>query len=402
MQTRHPSDAEINTYELLARLASAALDNVRLFESINRSLQRMESLRRVDMAISASFDLVMTLNILLEQVTTHLGVDAADILVFDQTDSNLKYTCGRGFRSQALRYTNLRIGESFAGQAALERRTVHVPNLQEDIKELGKSISLPNEGFVSYWGVPLLAKGNIQGVLEVFSRQPILADQDWINFMETLAGQAAIAVDNVLLFNHLERSNADLTMAYDSTLTGWATALELRDNETEGHTRRVAVTTTQLAVRMGVRDEDIMFMRWGSLLHDIGKMGIPDSILLKPGPLSDEEWVTMRTHPVLAYEMLSPIDYLGNALDIPYCHHEKWDGSGYPRGLKGEQIPLAARIFAIVDVWDALTSDRPYRSAWTPEKTMIYIQEQVGTHFDPQVVKAFLDMVGLDGKLPGE
>ncbi len=401
LQPRHPSEAEIKTYELLARLTSAALDNVRLFENINRSLQRMESLRRVDMAISASFDLVMTLNVLLEQVTTHLGVDAADILVLDATDSTLKYTSGRGFHSQALKHTNLRIGEGFAGQAALERRTIHVPDLKKEMHGLEKSSSLPSEGFTTYWGVPLLAKGHIQGVLEVFNRQPIQIDEDWVNFLETLAGQAAIAVDNVQLFNHLERSNSDLAMAYDSTLTGWATALELRDNETEGHTRRVALTTIQLAVRMGTVDEDIRFIRWGALLHDIGKMGIPDSILLKPGPLSDEEWVTMRTHPVLAYNMLSPIHYLNTSLDIPYCHHEKWDGSGYPRGLKGDQIPLSARIFAIVDVWDALTSDRPYRSAWTPKKTMKYIQEQAGTHFDPQVVKAFMNMIGPDGILQG-
>jgi len=402
LKPRQLSEAEIGTYQLLARLASAALDNVRLFEGVNRSLQRMSSLRRVDMAISASFDLVLTLNILLEQVTANLGVDAADILVYDTTDSNLKYACGRGFRSQALRYTNLRIGEGFAGQAAMERSTIHISNLQDEMNYLDKSMSLPSEGFISYWGVPLVAKGNIQGVLEVFSRQPVQVDQDWTNYMETLAGQAAIAVDNVLLFNHLERSNADLSLAYDSTLTGWATALELRDNETEGHTRRVAATTTQLAIKMGVQDKDIMYMRWGSLLHDIGKMGIPDSILLKPGPLSDEEWVIMRTHPVLAYEMLSPIDYLANALDIPYNHHEKWDGSGYPRGLKGEQIPLSARIFAIVDVWDALTSDRPYRAAWSHEKTMDYIREQVGTHFDPRVATAFLEMIGMEGKLPGK
>jgi PAS domain S-box-containing protein/putative nucleotidyltransferase with HDIG domain len=392
----HPSEAEINAYQLLARLASAALDNVRLFESINRSVKRLGSLRRVDMAISSSFDLMLTLNILLEQVTNHLDVDAADVLVFDQGDSTLKYTCGRGFRGQALRFTNLRLGEGYAGRAALERRTIHIPNIQKEPSDLDKSTTLGSEDFVSYWGVPLVGKGHIQGVLEVFHRQPIVVDQEWLDFLETLAGQAAIAIDNVHLFDTLERSNADLSMAYDNTLSGWASALEMRDNETEGHTRRVAAMTMKLAGRLGLHDQDVMFLRWGSLLHDIGKMGIPDNILLKPGPLTDEEWVIMHKHPQLAYEMLAPIAYLREALDIPYCHHEKWDGSGYPRQLKGEQIPMSARIFAIVDVWDALTSDRPYRQAWTPEKALEYIREQAGIHFDPKVVKAFLELIELE------
>lgn len=389
----HPSDGEINAYQLLARLASAALDNVRLFESINRNVKRLGSLRRVDMAISSSFDLMLTLNILLEQVTSHLEVDAADVLVFDQGDSTLKYTCGRGFRSQALRFTNLRLGEGYAGRAALERRTIHIPDIHKEPSELDKSTSLGSEDFVSYWGVPLVGKGHIQGVLEVFHRQPLVVEQEWIDFLETLAGQAAIAIDNVHLFDTLERSNADLSMAYDNTLAGWASALEMRDNETEGHTRRVAALTMKLAGRLGLHDQEVMFLRWGSLLHDIGKMGIPDNILLKPGPLTDEEWVTMRKHPQLAYEMLAPIAYLREALDIPYCHHEKWDGSGYPRQLKGEQIPISARIFAIVDVWDALISDRPYREAWSSDKTLEYIREQAGIHFDPKVVKAFLELI---------
>jgi len=402
LETHNPSEAEVNIYQLLARLASAALENVRLFENINRSLKRMGSLRRVDMAISSSFDLMLTLNILLEQVTTHLEVDAADILLFDSGDSTLKYTCGRGFHGQALKFTNLRLGEGYAGRAALERRTIYIPNIQEEPSELDKSTTLGSEEFVSYWGVPLLGKGHIQGVLEVFHREPIQVDQEWLDFLETLAGQAAIAIDNVHLFDTLERSNADLSMAYDNTLAGWASALEMRDNETEGHTRRVAAMTMTLAGRLGMRDQEIMFLRWGSLLHDIGKMGIPDKILLKPGPLTESEWTVMRKHPRLAYEMLAPIAYLREALDIPYCHHEKWDGSGYPRGLKGEQIPLGSRIFAIIDVWDALTSDRPYRKAWTPAKTLKYIKEQDGTHFDPRVVKAFLDMVKSESLLLGE
>jgi len=163
------------------------------------------------------------------------------------------------------------------------------------------------------------------------------------------------------------------------------------DKETEGHTQRVEKITLRIAKSMGIKNEELVQIRRGALLHDIGKMGIPDHILLKPGPLSDEEWVIMRKHPVYAYELLSPIAFLKPALDIPYCHHEKWDGSGYPRGLKGEQIPLAARIFAIVDVWDALRSDRPYRAAWPEMKTMEYIREQAGTHFDPAIVELFLN-----------
>jgi len=195
------------------------------------------------------------------------------------------------------------------------------------------------------------------------------------------------------MFNDLQRTNVDLTMAYDATIQGWAHALELKDMETEGHSRRVVDITMDLARKMEISGDKLGHVRRGALLHDIGKMGIPDSILQKPGKLTDEEWEIMRKHPVYAYEWLSEIQYLRPALDIPYSHHEKWDGKGYPRGLIGEQIPLAARIFAIVDVWDALTSDRPYRKAWSREKTLDHVRDQSGTHFDPRVVEAFVDLI---------
>jgi HD-GYP domain-containing protein (c-di-GMP phosphodiesterase class II) len=197
------------------------------------------------------------------------------------------------------------------------------------------------------------------------------------------------------MFEGMQRSKLELELAYDATIEGWSRALDLRDEETEGHTRRVTDFTIWLARGMGLSEADIVHIRRGALLHDIGKMGIPDSILLKPDELSDEEWKKMKAHPQFAYEMLSPITYLKPALDIPHYHHEKWDGTGYPHGLKGEQIPLAARIFALADVWDALTSDRPYRSAWPPDKAYEYIHEHSGTHFDPRVVEAFLSMKDL-------
>jgi putative nucleotidyltransferase with HDIG domain len=190
-----------------------------------------------------------------------------------------------------------------------------------------------------------------------------------------------------------KQAESTLTLAYDSTFEGWLRALFLRDKETQEHTQRVVEMTERLARAMGVSEGELENIRRGALLHDIGKLAIPDSILLKPGPLSDEQWTIMKKHPIYAYQLLSPIDHLRPLLDIPFCHHEKWDGSGYPRGLRGEEIPLAARVFSVVDVWDALISDRPYRAAWTKQQARQYIQDQANRHFDPQVVRLFLEMV---------
>ena len=321
---------------------------------------------------------------------SQLGVDAADILLYKPGKLTLEYGASRGFRTQALQYTHLQMGEGFAGKAAQSRKTIYIPDLAAKPGQLKQSAHLNDEDFKVYYGVPLLAKGQVQGVLEVFQRTPQPVDGEWLDFLEALAGQAAIAIDNATLFEKLQRSNTELSIAYDATLEGWAKALELRDRETVGHAHRVIEMTLRIADQIGIRGEPTQHIRRGALLHDIGKMGIPDSILLKPGPLTSGEWEIMRQHPIYAYEMLRTIDYLGPALEIPYCHHEKWDGTGYPRGLKGKKIPIAARIFAVVDVWDALTSDRPYRFAWPENKAMEYILGESGKHFDPLVVKAFI------------
>ena len=280
--------------------------------------------------------------------------------------------------------------------AALERRTIILPTIPWDERPFIHAEFIASENFQAYCGVPLLAKGQVKGVLEVFHRAPLEPDDEWLNFLETLSGQAAIAVDNAELFDHLQRSNAELTLAYDATIEGWSGALDLRDKETEGHTQRVTELTLELAHRMGLTEEERVHVRRGALLHDIGKMGVPDAILLKPGQLTAEEWEIMRKHPTYAYEMLAPIVYLRPALDIPHYHHEKWDGTGYPHGLKGEQIPLAARLFAVVDVWDALRSDRPYRQAWPEDRVRAHIQSLAGTHFDPQVAEAFIRLIAAE------
>jgi HD-GYP domain-containing protein (c-di-GMP phosphodiesterase class II) len=226
--------------------------------------------------------------------------------------------------------------------------------------------------------------------MTVFHRKDFTPEPAWSSFLETLAGQAAIAIDVTQMFDNLQRANMQLAVAYEATIEGWSQAMDLRDNETEGHSQRVIEMTVHMGKAMHLSDEEINHMQRGALLHDIGKLGVPDTILFKNEKLTDQEWLIMKKHPEFAYEMLHQIAYLNHALNIPYCHHEKWDGTGYPQGLKGEQIPLAARIFAVVDVWDALVSDRPYRKAWSKPDTLKYIRQQSGTHFDPKVVDVFL------------
>ncbi len=362
-------------------------------EKIINQLYRLSALRTIDMAITSSLDLRVTLNVLLEHVLSQLGVDASAVLLLNHSLYELEYAAGRGFHSNSITRLRLKLGEDFAGKAALERRTIFIPNLNLVEYPFSKIKLTTEEKFISFYAIPLIAKGQVNGVLEVFHRTRLDPDSEWLDYLETLAGQAAIAIDNAQLYDGLQRSNIELALAYDATIEGWSRAMDLRDKETEGHTLRVTELTMQLARAAGMNSDQIAHVRRGALLHDMGKLGVPDSILFKPDKLSDDEWVLMRKHPQYAYDMLVSIEYLRPALDIPYCHHEKWDGSGYPRGLKGEQIPIAARLFAIVDVWDALRSDRPYRASWPEEKVLEYIRTKAGTHFDPKIVDLYFKVL---------
>ncbi len=446
-------------------------------KKVQVQLQRLSALSEIDRAISSSMDMRLSLDTLLTHSLSQLNVDAASVLLFNAPSQMLEYAAGKGFRSLNIRQVRMQIGQGLAGRVGLERKTLHIPDLSAKGGQLKYKNFFKEENFVQYFGVPLIAKGTLKGVLEIFNRSLLDPDQAWLNYLETLGGQAAIAIDNVQMFGDLQQSNQelvsqnaekekraaelvianqelayqnaekekraaellianqelayqnaekekraaellianqelayqnaekekraaelvivnqDLMAAYDATIAGWSHAMDLRDKETEGHTQRVTNLTMRLAERMGINQREIVQVRRGALLHDIGKLGIPDSILLKPGKLTEEEWVIMRQHTNFAYNMLMPIAYLRPAMDIPYCHHEKWDGTGYPRGLKAESIPLVARIFSIIDVWDALRSDRPYRASWPVKKVREYVAERSGTHFDPQVVEAFFSFL---------
>jgi len=368
-------------------------DRVRTEQIIQQQLQRLRALHTIDQAIAFSFNSGIIFDVLLKQVIAQLEVDAAALLLLNQPMQMLEYAAGRGLDFRALQRMTPGVNESYAWRAVLTRHTIHSSNLNEEGGELGRALLRARAPFVDYYGVPLIAKGQVKGVLELYHRTPLDPNPEWLGFLEMLAGQAAIAIENAQLFEDLQRSNTELTLAYDATIQGWSRAMDLRDEETEGHTARVTELTLRLAKSVGMSKEQIINVRRGALLHDIGKLGVPDNILLKSDKLTDEEWAIMRQHPQNAYNMLAPIAYLAPALDIPYCHHEKWDGMGYPRGLKAEQIPLAARLFAVVDVWDALRSDRPYRAAWPEEKVLEHIRSLAGTHFDPKAVELFLKVI---------
>jgi PAS domain S-box-containing protein len=389
-----------NLLTILAEITGNSIHRVQLYEQSQKQVKRLTTLRDIDSAIASSLDLRLILNILMDQTVNHLNVDAVNIGLYQPDIQHLTYIASTGFQNPSPTRPLLRLGEGLAGRVVAKQSVVHVTDLQ-NAPEARNEILIRREGFVTYIGIPLIVKGQIKGVFEVLHRSPLSPTADWMEFLHTLAGQAAIAIDSSQLFENLQRSNQELIQAYDTTLEGWARALEIRDRETEGHTRRVTEMTLHLARFMGISENEMVNIHRGVLLHDIGKMGVPDHILKKTGKLDDDEWVEMRQHPVYAYNLLSPISYLRGALDIPYCHHEHWDGSGYPRGLKGEQIPLSARVFSVIDIWDALLSDRPYRKAWSRDEVVKYIKEIAGSILDPSIVEIFFRMLESEKKQMG-
>jgi PAS domain S-box-containing protein/putative nucleotidyltransferase with HDIG domain len=384
--------ADADFLRAVSYIVAEAVRRREAVDALRVRVGRLAALHDIDRSITEATEVDTVLRVVVGHVKEQLGVDAVGVLVYVPELQVLEFAAGVGFRSTAVREGFVRLGEGIAGQVALERRAQRAAD--EALRSRIRPEILDRDGFRAYWGVPLVAKGEVQGVLELFSRSALEPDGEWEEFLEALAVQAALAIHNAALFTDLQKSHDTLRLAYDATIEGWAKALDLKDHQTEGHSRRVTELTLRLARRMGMPLEDLVHVRRGALLHDIGKMAIPDVILLKQGELDADEWEVVRQHPQHAFDMLAPIAFLRPALDIPYAHHERWDGSGYPRGLAGQDIPLAARIFAVVDVFDALTMQRPYWPAWPRDEAIAYLRDQAGTHFDPQVVESFLEMMG--------
>lgn len=359
----------------------------------NREAQ-LEALMGTGRAINSSLGLKRVLEEVMDTLIALMRAERG-FLMLRGSDGQLSVRIARGIDHINLAEDAFKVSRTIVERAAATGETILTTNAQEDPR-FENQMSVAAFKLVSILCAPLKIRNELIGVIYVDNRARagIFQAQDQ-ELITAFADQAAVAIDNAQLFDDLQAKNRELEEAYQATLEGWVSALDMRDKETEGHTQRVTVLTQRLAKTMGVNDDAMVHITRGALLHDIGKMAIPDSILLKPGALTPEERELMKQHPVYAYDMLKRIEFLLPAIDIPYCHHEKWDGTGYPRGLRGEEIPFAARIFPVVDVWDALTSDRPYRKGLPHDEVRERIKADAGKHFDPQVVNVFLQMEDL-------
>jgi putative nucleotidyltransferase with HDIG domain len=374
-------------YSSLIRISSAVANQMVVRD------RQVDALTSVGSMINSSLGLDVVLSEVMDKLIALMHAERG-FLMLKTGDGKLEVRIARGMEKVDLSEERFAISSTIASRVANSGEAILTTNAQEDPR-FSDQTSIAAHRLLSILCVPLKIKEELIGVMYVDNRihSGIFKPND-LELVTSFANQAAIAIENARLIDGLKESNNELETAYQATLEGWVRALDLRDRETEGHTQRVTALTEKLARKLELDDTELIHVRRGALLHDIGKMAIPDGILLKPGDLSPEERMIVQKHPVYAYEMLKPIKFLSTALDIPYCHHEKWDGTGYPRGLRGEAIPLAARIFTVVDVWDALISDRPYRKGLMPKDIRRYISNQAGAYFDPTIVEAFLSLVG--------
>lgn len=355
--------------------------------AVSRKIDALLALHETSVDLARQRDIKSLLRTIVVRAGKLVGTDAGGLYL--SIPHGLQMVVARGLLEP---YINriLPLGEGASGLAVETRQAI----LINDYNRWNERSPIFEEIQVgSVIAAPLLWQDTVLGAFHVEHPVPNTFTQDDVEIVSLFAKQAAVAIANARLIYSTETSKKELELAYTATLEGWVRALDLRDQETEGHTKRVTELTIALAGRLDLPEDQLEWVRRGALLHDIGKIGIPDAILRKPGPLTAEEWTIMRRHPQMAWDMLSPIEYLRPALAIPYGHHERWNGSGYPMGLKGRHIPLAARIFAVVDVYDALKSDRPYRTGWPEDRTRSYLRRHAGIDFDPEIVETFLEML---------
>jgi len=354
-------------------------------------IERLSLLDIFRQAVNRNLPLEQALQPILAKIREILKADA---LAFYVPESDEAVVCISldGFRTDLTRNARIAKGQIFVGLALQEKRVVETHDLLHASEQIPPFHELVlAEGFESQVCIPVILFGESKGILEFLFRRDFSPDREWLAFAHAAAYQIGIMTEIQSYLSRLEQSYSELEKTNESIIEGLSSALEFRDEETEGHTQRVTTMFMSFARRFFGEEDELKKLRIGSLLHDIGKIGVPDAILSKPGPLTPEERLIMQKHPLISKEILSRIPSLACCMDIPLYHHEKYDGTGYPFGLKGQEIPLTARIFAVIDVYEALISDRPYRKAWTKDRAIEYIRDNAGTHFDPDIVLAFLE-----------
>lgn len=356
---------------------------------VQKKLNELAGLREIDLTILNKTTFTDLVRVVFNQLQHELNITAGAIHIFRSNSNQIDFSDVFG-----INYSVRQDEVIFSDDSRARLIAAGISLLDgDDFPEFKVHDGLYTRQYRRVYFSPIVILDRLKGFIELaFEDEPAITEP-WLSYFHSVITQTAVGIDKIELLRSLQIHNQNLQRSYDGLINGWAKALELRDEETRGHSDRVTNLAMRMAERFGFAGEALNNFRVGCILHDIGKMGVPDTILLKPGKLSEDEWVVMRKHPEMAYQLLSDLPFLKDALDVPYCHHELWNGSGYPKGLAGEDIPLAARIFTVVDVWDALSSDRPYRKAWDREKVIEYILDNRGKLYDPRVVDRFMQII---------
>jgi GAF domain-containing protein len=381
-------DVEVSSQKIVYDGKPAIMHIIHDITDRRQREHELQAIASLSSALRTASGLKEMLPVIVNEIANLINCDCETIEIIDPQSGDAVVEAAYGMWEKLIGQRQ-KSGTGMNAVIGATRQPFLTSNLEKDARAFYHEWA--RYGIIGCAGLPMVAQEKLIGFIWIGRKSEISRKE--LRLISAVTDIAANAIYRSTLHEQTQKTAAELAEAYETTLEGWAQALELREHETAGHSKRVIKYTVSLAKAFGYNGKDLINIRRGASLHDIGKMGIPDEILLKKGPLTAQEWKVMRKHPIYAYRLLSRIPYLTPALDIPYYHHEKWDGTGYPNGLKGTEIPLPARIFSVIDVWDALSSNRPYRKAWPPDQVVQYLKDQAGKQFDPDIVNTFINLI---------
>ncbi len=384
-------DSDLRLLQSISEIVGIAARSVRLIEVLSERLHWLEILHKINEQIGIETEPDKLYKILVDSAIEATQAESSALLIYNPNTGLLEKAAAKSWLDKVFEIP-LKPDECISGGIFQSGKTRLSPEIREDPLLIPRNLPLIPAGCANI-GIPVVYEDKVLGVFHLSIKAPLSFTKELVEFAEMFGSYSGIVIGRMQQIQALQEAEKQIKIAYDETLEGWARAIGYRDNETFQHTLRVTNIANIIGEALSLDDKTLENLRRGAILHDVGKIGIPDNILRKPRAFTKEEKEIMRTHPSFAYELLRPIAFLSEAIIVPYCHHERWDGKGYPQGLKGDEIPLLARIFSVADVYDAMTSDRPYRKARTHEEAIKYIRSQSGRHFDPHIVDVFLEIV---------